>query len=226
MLYLLIPLILLAVIFGPSLWARYVLRRYSRLRDDYPGTGGEFARHLLDRFGLQGVRVEASEQGDHYDPEAKAVRLSPDNLDGRSLTAVTVAAHEVGHALQDHSGYRPLHMRTRLVRVAQTAEKLGALLLIVMPFAALLTRVPQSGLVMLLAGLLSFGAAVIVHLVTLPVEFDASFSRALPLLNQGYIPPDDRPAARRILTACAFTYVAGSLASVLNLWRWFAILRR
>lgn len=226
MLYLLIPLIVLAVVFGPSLWAKRVLRRHSRTRDDYPGTGGELARHLLDRHGLQGVGVETTEQGDHYDPAAKVVRLSPENHRGRSLTAVTVAAHEVGHALQDHAGYAPLHMRTRLVRFARVAEKLGALLLIVMPLAALLTRAPQGGLLMLLAGLLSFGVAVVVHLVTLPVEFDASFSRALPMLNEGYIPRQDRSAARRILTACALTYVAGSLASVLNLWRWLAILRR
>lgn len=224
--YLVAIVSLLAVVFGPSLWAKAVLSRYSVRRDDFPGTGGELARHLLDRFGLADVAVEQTQIGDHYDPRAKAVRLSSENLSGKSLTAVTVAAHEVGHALQDHSGYAPLRLRTRLVGLAQGAEKLGALLLVIMPFAAMLTRAPSAGLMLLLAGLLSFGTAVIVHLVTLPVELDASFRRALPLLATGYVAADEQPAARRILTACALTYVAGSLASMLNLWRWIAILRR
>lgn len=224
--YLILIGLLLAAVFGPSLWARAILRRYSSHREDFPGTGGELARHLLDRFEMSDVRVEETKQGDHYDPRAKAVRLSPENLTGKSLTAVTVAAHEVGHAVQDHRGYAPLHLRTRLVGLAQGAEKLGALLLMVMPFAAMLTRAPSAGLLMLLGGLLSFGTAVLVHLITLPVELDASFRRALPVLASGYLRPEDRPAARRILTACALTYVAGSLASMLNLWRWIAILRR
>ena len=79
---------------------------------------------------------------------------------------------------------------------------------------------------LLLVGLLSLGMAVGVHVITLPVEFDASFGRALPILAEGYIAPAEQVAARRILTACALTYVAGSLASLLNLWRWLAILRR
>lgn len=224
--YLLAIVLLLAAVFGPSLWARAVLRRYSAQRDDFPGTGGELARHLLDRFGMHQVAVEETKAGDHYDPRAKAVRLSPENLSGKSLTAVTVAAHEVGHAMQDHSGYAPLRFRTSLVGLAQGAEKLGALLLVVMPFAAMLSRAPSAGLIMLLAGLLSFGTAVVVHLVTLPVELDASFRRALPVLATGYVPASDQAAARRILTACALTYVAGSLASMLNLWRWISILRR
>lgn len=226
MAYLILIALVLALLFGPSLWAKAVLRRHAGTREEYPGTGGELARHLLDRHGLQAVTVEATDKGDHYDPRGKAVRLSAENLNGKSLTAVTVAAHEVGHALQDHQGYGPLRARTRLVGLAQGAEKLGALLLMGIPVIALITKLPQSGLLLLLAGLISFGAAVVVHLVTLPVEFDASFGRALPLLAEGYIAPADQSAARRILTACALTYVAGSLASVLNLWRWLAILRR
>lgn len=224
--YLILIALFLALLFGPALWARAVLAAHSRHREDYPGTGGELARHLLDRHGLQAVAVEATDQGDHYDPRAKAVRLSKAHLEGKSLTAVAVAAHEVGHALQDHQGYAPLRARTRLVSLAQGAEKLGALLLMGVPLIAVITKLPHSGLLLLAAGLLSFGTAVAVHLVTLPVEFDASFRRALPILAEGYIAPEEQAAARRILTACALTYVAGSLASVLNLWRWIAILRR
>lgn len=221
----LIVLVLLAL-YLPSWWAGAVLRRHSVERQDYPGTGGEFARHLLDRYGMGHVKVEATDRGDHYDPRDKAVRLSPAYLDGRSLTAVTVAAHEVGHAIQDHKGYAPLAWRSRLVGMAQGAEKLGAGLMMFAPVLLLATRAPAGGLIMFLAGMMSFGAAALVHLVTLPVELDASYRRAMPILASGYLPKKDLGPARRILTACAFTYVAASLASMLNLWRWLAILRR
>jgi Zn-dependent membrane protease YugP len=119
-------IVILVVMLGPGVWVRRVLERYSVPADRYSGTGGQLARHLLDKHGLQAVKVEASEQGDHYDPEAKTVRLTPDKFAGRSLTAITVAAHEVGHALQDHESYRPLHLRTRLVKATRGIEKLGA----------------------------------------------------------------------------------------------------
>ncbi len=227
-----IALLLLVVdliIFGTQLWTRRVFDRFSTPRDDYPGTGGEVARHLRDRLDMPEVKVETTEMpmGDHYDPEAKAVRLTPEKFDGKSLTAVTVAAHEVGHAIQDHTGYLPLAERTRLLRIAQGAEKVGAVVMLGIPVAAALTRVPAAGLLVFLAGLATMGIATLVHLVTLPVEWDASFRRALPVLEQdGYLSREDLHGARRILTAAALTYVASSLASLLNLWRWIALLRR
>ena len=168
-----------------------------------------------------------TEQGDHYDPETKAVRLTPDKFDGKSLTAITVAAHEVGHAIQHHTGYQPFTERTRLVRVAQGAEKLGGVVMMGIPIAAALAKTPVAGVVVLVAGMATMGIATLVHLVTLPVEWDASFRRALPMLQQrNYLSPQDEQGARRILTAAALTYVAASLASMLNLWRWIAFLRR
>ncbi len=226
MIFVVLIIVVVLVLFLPSWWANAVLRRHRGERKDYPGTGGEFARHLLDRFGMGHVRVEATDGGDHYDPAAKAVRLSPEHLDARSLTAVTVAAHEVGHAIQDHRGYAPLAWRTRLVSVANSAEKLGVGLMMFAPMLLLATRAPVGGLIMLLGGVMSFGAAALVHLVTLPVELDASYRRAMPILASGYLPRRDLSPARHILTACAFTYVAASLSSMLNLWRWLAILRR
>lgn len=217
--------LLLAIFLLPNIWAKWVLDRHAGPRDDYPGTGAELARHLLSRLGIEGVQVELTEQGDHYDPQARCVRLTQDHFEGRSLTAVTVAAHEVGHAIQHHRGYAPLIARSRMVAVAQQAEKVGALLMMAAPFLFLLTRTPGGMLIVVLAAVISFGTAALVHLVTLPVEFDASFQRALPLLKD-YIPPYDMPGARHVLTACAFTYVAASLASLLNLGRWLVILRR
>jgi Zn-dependent membrane protease YugP len=218
--------IALAVVFGPQLWARHILKKHSVHRDEIPGTGGELALHLIERAKIDGVVVERTDSGDHYDPRAKAVRLTQGVFDGKSLTAVVVAAHEVGHAIQDHIGYRPLRLRSRLVTIAAFAERAGAMALIALPFLTALTRVPATGVIMLLIGLSILCVPVIVHLATLPVEFDASFRRALPVLATGYVPRAELPAARRILLACALTYVAASLATLLNFWRWISILRR
>lgn len=224
---LILLLLLIALIFGPQLWAKQILTKYSKPRDDFPGTGGEFAKHLLIQLKIPDIKVEVTELGDHYDPIDKAVRLTPDNWEGKSLTAVVTAAHEVGHAIQDHIGYQAFQARTRLVSIAQTAERIGAGLMVMIPIIAIVVRVPAAGILMFLGGLASLGTSVVVHLITLPVEWDASFKRALPILTKGqYLSPQDQRAARRILTACALTYVANSLSSLLNLWRWLAILRR
>ena len=220
-------LLLLALVFGPGLWVRHVLEKYSRPEDRYPGTGAELARLLLEKHGVSGVGVEETEAGDHYDPETRTVRLTPDKFNGRSLTAITVAAHEVGHALQDHTRYGPLLWRTRLVRAIGPIQRLGAGVLMLAPFVGILTRAPQLGVVMLLAGFVTLATSTAVHAITLPTEFDASFGRALPMLDRhGILKDVDRPHARRLLTAAAFTYVSASLMSLLNIARWWAILRR
>lgn len=224
---LIVALLLLALIFAPGLWVRNVLRKYSSPEDRYTGTGAELARHLLDQQGLDAVSVEKTEMGDHYDPLEKAVRLTPDKFDGRSLTAITVAAHEVGHAVQDQAAYAPLRLRTKLVRLAVPIQKLGAFALIASPFIGLIFRLPQLTMLTFAAGFLTLATSTIVHLVTLPTEFDASFGRALPLLDRhNILIPQDKPHARRLLTAAAMTYVAASLMSLLNIARWIAILRR
>ena len=227
MIYVLLVLAFLALVFGPSLWVRTVLARYHTPADRYPGTGGELAEHLLKQLGMDTVKVEQTDAGDHYDPRDKTVRLSAENFTGRSLTAITVAAHEVGHAVQDASGYAPLVWRTRLVGLTGPLQKLGAGVLMVSPLAAILTRAPSVTLLMIVGGLLSLGTAAVVHLVTLPTELNASFGRALPLLEKGdYLKPGDLPHARKLLRAAALTYVAASLVSLLNIGRWWAILRR
>lgn len=225
--YLIIIVALIALILGPGIWVQRVLKKYSEPDDRYAGTGASLARHLLDKHGLQSVSVEATDAGDHYDPVAKVVRLSPDKHDGRSLTAITVAAHEVGHAIQDHTHYRPLKWRTRLVRGSRTLEKIGAGVLILSPFLGVMTGVPVLGVFTFLGGMLALGTSAIIHFVTLPTEFDASFNRALPMLDDHKILKTvDRPHARRLLTAAALTYVSASLMSLLNIARWIAILRR
>ena len=229
MIWIVVTALLLAIIILPGLWVKQVLRKYSEPADRYreKGSGAELARHLLDRFGMQDVKVEETEAGDHYDPRSKSVRLLPDNFSGHSLTAVTVAAHEVGHAVQDARGEALFNMRQRLVGVATKAESFGRVVLLIAPLVLLVARLPILSAVMLGVALLSMTLATLVHLVTLPVELDASFGKALPILEEGnYLHETDLPHAKRILRAAAFTYVAGSLASLLNLGRWLTVLRR
>jgi len=222
-----VVLALLALSVGPGLWVQNVMRRYSVPPDRYARTGGQMARRLLDALKLSNVIVEITEKGDHYDPLAKVVRLSTDNYNGRSLTAVTVAAHEVGHALQDARGFGPLRWRTHLVQWVAPIERIGAGMLMLAPFAGVLSRSPVLTLVGFAGGFLTLGTGVLVHFLTLPTELDASFVRALPLLKQqGVLHKADLPRARRLLTAAAFTYVAVALQSLLNIARWWAILRR
>lgn len=227
MIYLILIILLVLLIFGPGYWASHVLKKYSTPRQDIPGTGGELVEHLKKRFSLSDLKLESTERGDHYDPRDKTVRLSKANLEGRSLTAVAVAAHEFGHALQDARQYRPLAARTRMVEMAQKSEKIGGFALMALPVLAFTPAGSRMAPLLIILVLLSMGISCVVHLVTLPVEFDASFGRALPILREGgYIERRDYHAVRRILTACALTYLAASLSGLFNFWRWFRFLRR
>lgn len=226
--HLLVLLILLfALVAGPSVWVNSVMRRYREPNDRYAKTGGQLARELLDSLALHDVRTEQTPRGDHYDPIEKVVRLSPDNFAGRSLTAIAVAAHEVGHALQHANGFPPLRWRTRLVQMIGPIEKIGAATLMLSPITAAATQSRALGLLAFGAGFLTLGSSVVVHLLTLPTELDASFNRALPLIEKrGLLRDGDGPRARKLLTAAALTYVAAALQSLLNIARWWAILRR
>ena len=220
-------LILLAIVFGPGLWVRRVMDRYSSPENRYQGTGADLARHLLQLEGIRGVGVEQTDKGDHYDPDARMVRLSERNYHDGSLTAITVAAHEVGHAVQHHLSYGPLRWRSQLVRIIQPGQRLAAVLLVASPFVSLFTRTPVTGIATFVAGFLIMGLGTVVHLVTLPTEIDASFGRALPLLEKHDILIEgDHPHARKLLTAAAATYAAASLMSLLNIARWMTLLRR
>jgi len=222
-----IAVLLLILLIGPHFWVRRVMARYSEPGDRYEANGEQTARALLDAAGLGNVGVEATEAGDHYDPVDRMVRLSASNFSGRSLTAVAIAAHEVGHAVQDATGFIPLKWRTRLVRWVGPIEKAGAAMLMATPLIVGITRLPYAGAMMLLGGILTLGSAVAVHLLTLPTEFDASFGRAMPMLEQqGMLYKSDARHVRKLLRAAAMTYVSASLMSLLNIARWWAILRR
>jgi Zn-dependent membrane protease YugP len=218
--------LLLAVVFGPQVWIRRVLARHGIDRPDLPGTGAELARHLLDEAGLRAVKVELTGDGDHYDPQACAVRLTPPHHDGRSIAAAAVAAHEVSHALQHARGERAFALRFSLVRRLIWLERAAVAILLLAPVVLLVLKAPILLLLQVVAGMLLLMVRVVVHLATLPVEFDASFGKALPVLEQGrYLAVADLPAARSVLRAAAWTYVAAALVALLNVARWFRMLR-
>ncbi len=209
-----------ALIFGPRLWVRHVLKQHNRKDEDFSGTAGEVAQELLDRQQLYSVTVESTDIGDHYDHRAKAVRLNRDKIDRKTLAAVTTAAHEVAHALQDASGYGPFVWRTRMVKVAQVTLEVGSVMLLAVPVTALVTRRPVPPVVVAAAAVSVLGTGVASQLSALPSELDASFRRALPMLQDGVISTGQVKDARKILAACSLTYVAASLAAVLSLWPW------
>jgi Zn-dependent membrane protease YugP len=217
-------LALVSLIFGPQIWIRRTMARHAGERADFPGTGGELARHLLDEAGLVTVKVEAVDGGDHYSPIDKAVRLSNSNFNGKSVTAIAVAAHETAHALQDKEAYAPLRLRQRLVGYGIVIERVGSILLLATPIIFALTRSPLVLALELTAGLGILASTIVLHVVTLPTEFDASFKRALPILTH-YIRPEDMKGARQVLRAAAFTYVASALMSLIDVARWIRILR-
>lgn len=227
MLYALLTGLLLLAVYGPMLWVRLAMSRHSATISDMPGTGAELARHLIERYELGAITVEETANGgDHFDPGAKAVRLSPANFNGKSLTAIAVAAHEVGHAIQFARSEPVFQLRKRYLPGAMALRKAGVLVLSVVPLVALLAKAPALliGLALLGLGLQLLGA--LAYLIVLPEEWDASFNKALPMLIEDYVPKHHEGAIRQVLRAAALTYFAGALADLLNIGRWLMILRR
>ena len=172
MLIFILVLVLIALVALPGFWVKHVLQKYTEPAERYrnKGSGAELARHLLDRFNLHEVAVEVTEAGDHYDPQARAVRLTEDKYSGYSLTAITVAAHEVGHAIQDAKRETLFQSRQRLVRLSMVAQRVGSLFMLGAPVIMLITRAPGIGFAFLVVAVGSMLVGTLVHLCTLPVE--------------------------------------------------------
>lgn len=229
MLYLIIALLIIALLTGPQLWVHWVIERNNKAATDIKGTGGEFARHLINKLGLEDeIKVEETEQGNHYSPNDKAVRLNKSQYQTRSLSAMVIAAHEVGHAIQDKENYHWMRRQQRLAILAHGVSIIAPVALAVSPILLLFTRSPALSALTLLLGIGSMALNVIVQLMTLPVETDASFQKALPILEQGgYLQGEKQHRqARRILQAAAMTYVAAALYQMLNFSYWLRLLRR
>lgn len=227
------PLIILAAVLAilvyiPSVWVRHIMSKHSKELDQLPGTGGELASHLVKRFELNEIEVEETKPfEDHFDPGAKKVRLSPSNFNGKSLTAIAVAAHEVGHAMQFHRHEKIFELRTRYLPLASKLSKAGIGLMFIVPVLGFVIRAPIAVGSVIAVSLLLQLAGALAYLIILPEEWDASFNKALPVLIEGdYIDQSQIPAVRQILKAAALTYFASALASVLNIGRWLLLLRR
>jgi Zn-dependent membrane protease YugP len=227
MIYILIMIILIVLV-GPGLWVKYTINRYAKTLANIPGTGAELVKHLSERFGLEKLKVEKCAPGqDHYSPSEVTIRLSEQIYDGRSISAVAIATHEFGHALQYHRKETITKLRERYTPLAIMIEKTAIAMLGLIPVLILIFKVPQLGFLSLLFGLCAIGVSVLLQLIILPMEWDASFNKALPIIVEGkYLSDDQIEPCRKILKAAAMTYVASTLASVLNVWRWLAILRR
>lgn len=222
MFYILLVALFLALAVGPSLWVKWTLKRYSQNLKTIPGTGAELAKHLIKRFELEQVRVELTREGqDHFDFVEHKVRLSPSVYEGRSLTAVAVAAHEVGHAIA-HEQKQPIARLSSQYRpFAIWLHRASGILLLGWPIISVLLHLPYTAFLHAGVVVLSGFLAVLIQLIILPEEWDASFNKAMPILRQGnYISSEDSLKVRRILTACALTYVAAALLRMLFFWRW------
>jgi Zn-dependent membrane protease YugP len=176
-----------------------------------PMTGAAAARHVLDSAGLHDVAIEpiAGYMTDHYDPRAKVLRLSEQVYDDRTMAAVGVAAHESGHALQDATGYHLLMIRNAMVPLANFG---GGISMTLMMIGFLL-----SSLMLIKIGIIAFSATVFFQLVNLPVEFDASRRAKAQLDALNVVPRQEQEHVRSVLSAAAWTYVAGTLQSVMTL---------
>ena len=211
----------IALIILPQLWVRGVLNKYSNEPSSIGKTGAEVAREILNRNGLSMVTVEVTKVGDHYDPQSKSVRLSDNFYSGSSLAAVTVAAHECGHAIQDAENYGFMRLRAAVAPVVQICQ-FGPMLLM---FSIILSAFLPIWKMTAMVGLFMYIGIFFFQMITLPVELDASFARAVPVLEgSGYISNDEKESAKKILQACAFTYIAAALFSLIEIIRWALIL--
>ena len=214
---LLIPAFILAV--WAQIKVKSTYKRYQKIRSARGLSGAAVAKHILEGNGIFDVEVEAvpGELSDHYDPRSKTVRLSESNYQSSSLAALAVAAHEVGHAIQHNVGYAPLQIRHSILPVTNFASWAAFPLFII----GFLFNTPF----LIQLGIIFFAAVVVFHVVTLPVEFNAS-SRALKQLEKnGLLTGEEITGARKVLSAAALTYVAAAAMALIQLIRLILISR-
>ncbi|WP_195939827.1 zinc metallopeptidase [Romboutsia sp. 1001713B170131_170501_G6] len=193
--------------------------KYLRVNSSKGYTGEQVARTILNSNGLNNVSIEmvTGHLTDHYDPRSNTVRLSQDIYYGTSITSISVAAHECGHAIQHAKGYVPLNFRSALVPIVNFSSNISWLLIAL----GFIMRGP-----FLEIGIILFAASVLFQIVTLPVEFNASSRAIVQLNNLGIVDKRESNQSRKVLTAAALTYVAAALTSVLQLLRLLAIASR
>ncbi len=202
-------------------WLQSTFARFSRVANSKGVSGQQVARAILDAYGLQNIAVESvpGTLSDHYDPAKKVVRLSEPNFGPASVASLAVAAHEVGHAIQDKEGYEFMRLRSSILPVARIGSAWGPWLAIGGFFVA-----GSLGNTLLLWGIILFAGAALFQLVTLPVEFDAS-RRALVILDKmNFLDKREMTGARSVLNAAALTYVAALASSLATILYYASIL--
>ena len=205
-----LPAILVVLL--AQLWVSSTYRKWGKVQNSAGITGGQAAERLLRNSGLSDVRLEAiaGQLTDHYDPRSRSLRLSAPVAEGASVASLAIAAHEIGHAIQDQQGYLPMKLRSAIVPAVGIGSNLGWILLII----GLLLRSPElAGL-----GLVAFSLGAVFAFATLPVELNAS-ARARELLSTSGLvqTEEEKSGVRAVLSAAAFTYVAALAAAVLQL---------
>lgn len=221
--YMLLAVVGMGLVFIPQLLVKNTVAKYTKVAVGSGMTGAKAAEKILEEAGVNDVKVvpTSGELTDHYDPSQKVIRLSEKIYYGNSVSSLGIAAHEVGHAIQDNRNFLPMKLRSAFVPAVNAGQTIGPLLLM----AGLGLRYfagSGGGLADLVAitGILFYASVVVFHFVTLPVEFDASF-RALRLLsNGGYITSMETSGARKVLGAAALTYVATALYALMELVYW------
>ncbi|MBF7095857.1 zinc metallopeptidase [Alkalibacter mobilis] len=207
----LIPGILIAAYAQNKVSSTY--NRYLRVPNSRGLTGAQTARNILDRNGLTGISIElvGGKLSDHYDPRKRVLRLSNEVYNGRSVAAVGIAAHEVGHAIQHNESYAPLKIRNAIVPVVNLASNAAWILFLIgFIFSA-------TGLMNL--GIIFFSGSVVFNLITLPVEFNASRRAVTQLSANGLVLQEETVGVKKVLDAAALTYVAAMLMSILQIVR-------
>ena len=200
----------------PKFWLSYSMKKGDKELINMPFNAEEFGKLILKENDLTGVKIEETQAVDHYDLNDRTVRVKEGRLEKKSLTSLTIVCHEIGHAIQHNEEYEPLVQRTNLVEKTQWISRLGGVIL----YSALplILATGSFGFIKLslLLVICSVLVGVLIHLITLNVEIDASFNRAMPILKEK-IPEEYHAQCNNVLTAAAFTYVIGALTSFLSL---------
>lgn len=224
-LFLVVPAMILALVAQHKVKSTF--EKYSHIGNRRGLTGAEVAKQIMNSNGIYDVSVERIRGNltDHYDPAHKVLRLSDDVYGSTSLSAIGVAAHETGHAIQHAHGYGPLWLRSAMAPITNISSRMAMPLI----FIGLLLggmRNFSFGYTLILVGIMLFGVAVLFSLVTLPVEFNASRRAVAILEDRGFLTGDEIGPARKVLQAAAMTYVAAAAVAIANLLRLFTIFAR
>jgi Zn-dependent membrane protease YugP len=222
--YLAIMVIGMGLVFLPQLWVKNTVARFSEVPTARRQRGVDVARSILNENGLSGVGLEMVEGqlSDHYDPASRTVRLSPEVYQGSSVASVAIAAHECGHAVQHAKGYFPVVLRSSMAPMVGLGSSIGPWLIMIALGLGATSHLGNASFALTMAwvGVILYGLAVAFHLVTLPVEIDASH-RALKILNtHAYLDSQEMTGARKVLTAAAFTYIATAMYALMELLYW------